>query len=128
MSTKNIVSGKKMRGTLKLPGDKSISHRALLLSAIAEGTARITGLSTARDVMSTRSCLEQLGVNIKDDGDAVIVQGVGEKGLSEPSDTLDAGNSGTTIRLLTGVLASQPFNSRITGDESLQKRPMRRII
>ncbi len=128
MSTKTVVPGKQMRGTLKLPGDKSISHRALLLSAIADGAARITGLSTARDVMSTRRCLEQLGVTIKDDGDAVIVKGVGEKGLSEPSDTLDAGNSGTTIRLLTGVLAAQPFNSRITGDESLQKRPMRRII
>jgi len=117
-----------LHGKVNLPGDKSISHRALLLSAIADGESRITGLSIADDVQSTISCLKKLGVKINKAKDGVIVHGVGMHGLQPPSKKLDAGNSGTTIRLLSGILAGQDFSTTIDGDESLRKRPMRRII
>lgn len=117
-----------LHGTVELPGDKSISHRALILGSIADDTCRVTGLSTAADVQSTAACMRALGVKINKAKDGVIVHGVGMNGLQEPKKKLDAGNSGTTIRLLSGVLAAQHFTSKMTGDESLQKRPMRRII
>jgi 3-phosphoshikimate 1-carboxyvinyltransferase len=112
-----------------VPGDKSISHRALLLNALAEGTARVRGLGLGADVRSTERCLRALGVAIEPDGaDGRIVHGAGLGGLREPDDVLDAGNSGTTMRFLCGVLAGQPFLSVLTGDASLRRRPMGRVL
>lgn len=119
---------KRWHGTYTVPGDKSISHRALMLGALAEGVTRITHLSLGKDVQSTSFCLLQLGVQIEQDGETVLVHGRGPKGLLTPKAILDAGNSGTTIRLLSGILAGHPFISTITGDDSLRKRPMKRII
>lgn len=117
-----------LKGTITVPGDKSISHRSLILSSIATGTTTIRGLSSAKDVLSTWECMKALGVSIKKSKDEVVVKGKGKLGLKAPKKTLDAGNSGTTIRLVSGILAAQPFASTITGDESLRSRPMRRII
>ena len=119
----------KFGGELTVPGDKSISHRSLILNAMAHGKARVTGLSDGEDVMSTMACLRGMGVEIAD-GDSpgeYTVQGCGPV-LEEPSDILNAGNSGTSMRLLSGLLAAQPFLSVITGDASLRSRPMRRIV
>ena len=120
----------RLRGEMVPPGDKSISHRALILNAIARGEALVSGLSLGEDVLSTLRCLRQLGVAIDqlDSTGTAIVHGRGERGLEEPGDILDAGNSGTTMRLLSGVLAGQPFLSIVTGDSSLRTRPMDRII
>jgi len=116
-------------GQINVPGDKSISHRALMLAGIAQGTCTIRGLATGKDVASTASCLKGLGVEItKSAPDTMCVRGAGEQGLTRPAAVLDAGNSGTTIRLLSGILAGQPFNSTITGDRYLCRRPMGRII
>lgn len=115
-------------GTAAVPGDKSISHRALILGAIAEGPSRITNLSTGEDVRSTRRCLEGLGVEFRMEGDTMVVSGAGIRGLHAPDEALDAGNSGTTVRLLSGILAGSSFDTILTGDESLRHRPMQRII
>ncbi|RMG32824.1 MAG: 3-phosphoshikimate 1-carboxyvinyltransferase, partial [Methanobacteriota archaeon] len=125
---KMILPVNRLIGEVTLPGDKSISHRALMLAALAEGESVISNLSSSRDVYHTRMCLEELGVVIKDEGDHVRVFGAGLHGLKPPSRVLDAGNSGTTMRLLAGILAGQSFNSVLDGDESLRKRPMGRII
>ena len=111
-----------------VPGDKSISHRAVMLGSIAKGTTEISDFLTGEDCMSTIRCFRQLGVSIDVDGQAVRVHGNGLHGLRPSADVLDVGNSGTTIRLLSGLLAGQPFNSRLTGDASIQKRPMERVI
>ena len=117
-----------LSGSITPPGDKSVSHRALILNAISTGAARITGLSEGADVVSTRRCLEALGVPIQvGDNGTATVSGCGGR-LAEPADTLDAGNSGTSIRLLAGLLASQPFLSVLVGDSSLRSRPMGRIV
>ncbi len=128
MNERLIKPAAKLNGTLLMPGDKSISHRALILSSIANGDCKITGLSDAVDIQNTANCLKSLGISIEEKDNSVIVHGKGMLGMSEPSVVLDAGNSGTTIRLLSGILAALPFTTEITGDESLQKRPMRRII
>lgn len=117
-----------IRGSFVVPGDKSISHRALLFSSLAKGKSAIRGLSTGGDVKSTANCLRQLGVKIEDVDGVVVVCGEGKSAYSRPESILDAGNSGTTMRLLTGILAGQKFESTITGDETLRKRPMQRII
>ncbi len=117
-----------IRGRIPLPGDKSISHRALMLGAIAEGETRIRGLAPGEDVRSTLNCLRQLGVSIQEQNGEIILHGRGLAGLQKPAGILDAGNSGTTMRLLAGILAAQPFTTAITGDASLCRRPMRRII
>ncbi len=116
-------------GTLSVPGDKSISHRALILNSIARGNAHITGLSGGGDVSSTMRCLAALGADIqrgRQDG-SVIVHGTNNR-LQEPGDVLDSGNSGTSMRLMCGLLAAQPFTSVLTGDESLRSRPMSRVV
>jgi 3-phosphoshikimate 1-carboxyvinyltransferase len=118
----------RLRGCIRLPGDKSISHRYAMLAAIAEGTSRVRNYSTGADCASTLGALESLGVRIERDGTSVTVAGRGLDGLREPAATLDAGNSGSTIRMLSGILAAQPFPSRIAGDESLSRRPMERIM
>ena len=115
-------------GTLQVPGDKSISHRAAILGALSYGKTEITGFSPGLDCASTLSCLECLGVRIERPAPGhVVIHGNGHGSLSEPQDILDAGNSGTTMRLLAGILASFGFYSVITGDQSLRKRPMDRI-
>ena len=118
-----------LSGTLSVPGDKSISHRALILNSIAQGDAQVTGLSSGADVVSTRRCLSALGVEIETapGAEGVTVHGT-DQGLREAADILDAGNSGTSMRLLCGLLAAQPFTSVLTGDESLRSRPMGRVV
>ena len=113
-----------LEGEVRLPGDKSISHRALMLGAIAGGTSHVRGLSTGADVASTAGCVRALGVEI-DDGH---VKGVGISGLKAAAGPLDCGNSGTTMRLLAGLLAAQAFESELGGDESLSRRPMDRVV
>lgn len=114
-------------GCFTVPGDKSISHRYALLAALATGTSRIQGLAPGQDVRSTLICLETLGVGISFETDAVEIAGAGLRGLRAPGAVLDAGNSGTTMRLLAGVLAPHGFRSTMTGDASLSKRPMERV-
>ncbi len=118
---------KAIRGEARVPGDKSISHRALILGALAHGETEIRGLSPARDVRSTEGCLRALGVEIRKEGGVVHVIGRGPEGLAPPKVLLDCGNSGTTMRLLCGILAGRPFESVLVGDESLSRRPMRRV-
>lgn len=118
----------RISGTVEMPGDKSISHRALMIAAIAEGESHIEKLSDGADVASTITCLEKLGVKILREDNIATVHGVGMTGLKPPARMLDVGNSGTTIRLLSGILAGQPFRSQITGDESIRARPMARIV
>ena len=117
-----------LQGTIQVPGDKSISHRAAILSAMAEGETRIENFSTAQDCHTTLKCLADLGVPISSKGTEVVVSGVGKTGFRAPRGPLDCGNSGTTARLLAGVLAGQSFDSVLTGDASLAARPMGRII
>ncbi len=120
-------------GNLAVPGDKSISHRALILNAVAQGDALVTGLSAGDDVLTTMRCLQALGADIELGRDLGREPGVArvrgaDQGLQEPADILDAGNSGTSMRLLSGLLAAQPFTSVLTGDSSLRSRPMGRVV
>src|SRR5207247_5235167 len=115
---------RQLEGAIKVPGDKSISHRALILGSIASGESRVRGLSPGADVQSTASCLRAMGVEI----DGSIVRGRGMDGLRASSRPLDCGNSGTTMRLLAGLLAAQRFSSELIGDESLSRRPMDRVV
>jgi len=119
-----VASGRPLRGVLRVPGDKSISHRAAILGAIAHGTTRIWGFLRAEDCLSTLRCLGVLGVAMDDRGGALEIPG---GALREPEEILDVGNSGTTLRLLAGVLAGQRFHSVLTGDASIRRRPMDRI-
>jgi 3-phosphoshikimate 1-carboxyvinyltransferase len=127
MAKKTISPGGNVTGVVELPGDKSISHRYAILAALAEGTSEIRNYSSSADCRSTIECMRQLGVEIDITKEFVRVVGKGLDGLKAPRRALDAGNSGSTIRMLSGVLAGQNFNSNITGDKSLQRRPMRRI-
>ena len=115
-------------GGITLPGDKSISHRYAMISAIAEGETRIHNYSTGADCHSTLGCVRALGIDVEVSGTGVVVRGKGLDGLRAPAADLDAGNSGSTIRMLSGILAAQPFRSRLFGDESLSRRPMQRIM
>ena len=119
-----VRKAQRLEGGISLPGDKSISHRALILGALADGWSRIHGLSTGADVQSTANCLRALGADIEDSA----VRGFGLDGVRKPDGPLDCGNSGTTMRLLAGVLAAQSFVSELTGDESLARRPMDRVV
>lgn len=123
-----ISPAKFLSGSPSIPGDKSISHRAAMLLAIAEGSAKIKNFSTSADCASTLSCLADLGVKIERTGNIVSIAGSGKKGLQPSTRPLDCGNSGTSARLLAGILAGQNFESVLTGDDSLSKRPMQRII
>ncbi len=127
-----ISPARAIRGSVSLPGDKSISHRYAMLTSIAEGQSKVYNYSTGADCQSTLACMESLGVHhefAEEEGRRVlIVNGKGMHGLAAPSGQLDAGNSGSTIRMLSGILAAQPFTTEIAGDDSLAKRPMRRII
>ncbi|EED35239.1 3-phosphoshikimate 1-carboxyvinyltransferase [Luminiphilus syltensis NOR5-1B] len=124
-----IEPGGTMSGTLRVPGDKSMSHRAIMLGALATGTTRATGFLSGDDALATVAAFRDLGVSITGPDDGVVsIEGVGLHGLSAPANNLDMGNSGTSIRLLSGILAGQPFSSVLSGDVSLQQRPMGRII
>ena len=124
MTDRTLRRTRRLTGLPLLPGDKSISHRALLIGALAHGTTRVTGLLDSGDVRSTARCLAQLGVTIETEGAVTSVTG---GRLAAPARALDCGNSGTTLRSLVGVLASQPFASTLTGDDSLVRRPMKRV-
>ena len=115
-------------GAITLPGDKSISHRYAMISAIAGGESRIYNYSTGADCHSTLGCVRALGIEVEVAGTEVLIKGKGLDGLRAPAGDLDAGNSGSTIRMLSGILAAQPFLTRIFGDESLSRRPMQRIM
>lgn len=118
-----------LKGESTLPGDKSISHRAIMLAALAKGRTLISGISKGEDVLKTASAFQSMGIEIQGLGsENITIQGKGLRGLSQPRDIIDCGNSGTTMRLLSGILAAQNFSSIITGDESLKKRPMDRVV
>jgi 3-phosphoshikimate 1-carboxyvinyltransferase len=117
-----------LKGTIKLPGDKSISHRSAIISSLANGETKIENFASSADCASTLACLQNLGVEIKRNGSTVIIKGVGKQGFREPKSELDCGNSGTTVRMLAGIVAAQSFSSTLIGDESLSKRPMKRVI
>lgn len=127
-TTFEVQPGGALNGTVKVPGDKSISHRALLLASIARGTSRISGILPGEDCLATLEACRSLGVEIDWTAvDSLQVRGVGMRGLQQPDAALDFGNSGTALRLATGLLAGQGFSTLLVGDESLSKRPMRRV-
>ncbi len=117
-----------LRGELSVPGDKSISHRSIMFGALAQGRTEVSNFLTGADCLSTIACFRKMGIEIKQNGSDVTVSGKGLHGLSSPSGILDAGNSGTTVRLMSGILAGQRFDSCITGDESICRRPMKRVM
>ncbi len=123
-----ISPAQALRGAVRLPGDKSISHRYAILGALADGTTRIRNFATGADCASTLGVLRALGLTVRREGNDVEIEGRGLEGLRAPQQELDAGNSGSTMRMLAGVLAAQPFRSCIRGDASLSRRPMNRII
>jgi 3-phosphoshikimate 1-carboxyvinyltransferase len=129
LSAVTIAPARRLAGRLHVPGDKSISHRYALLAALADGRSHLANYSLGADCRSTLACLRQLGVAIEQRPDGgVILLGRGLQGLCSPSGPLDAGNSGTTMRLLAGILAGQGFSSTMIGDASLSRRPMRRVM
>src|SRR3954468_12050881 len=123
-----IAPATAIRGSITLPGDKSISHRYAMIASVAEGVSRIHNYSTGADCHSTLGCMRALGIEIEGSGTEFTVHGRGLDGLRAPSSDLDAGNSGSTIRMLSGILAAQPFRTRIFGDASLSRRPMQRVM
>lgn len=124
----NISASKPLRGTLTVSGDKSISHRAVMFGSLATGTTEIEGFLAGEDCLSTIRCFRSMGVQIEQNGSSVKVFGRGLRELTAPDGILDCGNSGTTTRLLSGVLAAQHFDSVLSGDASIQRRPMKRVI
>lgn len=119
---------KHLKGEITVPGDKSISHRSIMLGSIASGITEVHGFLNGADCISSMNCFRQMGVDIDYDGSIVTIHGNGLHGLKAPADTLDVGNSGTTTRLMSGILAAQNFSSRVIGDDSICRRPMKRII
>ena len=118
----------KLEGSFSIPSDKSISHRSVMFGSLAKGTTHISNFLMGDDCLSTISCFRKLGVPITIEGDTVIVEGKGLHGLTAPDSILDCGNSGTTVRLISGILSGQNFSTTLTGDASIQKRPMKRVI
>ncbi|HXE95826.1 MAG TPA: 3-phosphoshikimate 1-carboxyvinyltransferase [Dongiaceae bacterium] len=128
MNSITIQPAASVRGEIAVPGDKSISHRSIMLGAIANGVTTVRGFLRGEDNMSTMHAFRAMGVEITDDGETIHITGRGLHGLKEPGDVLDCGNSGTTIRLITGLLSGQSFFSVVTGDQYLRKRPMKRVV
>ncbi|MGE7121452.1 3-phosphoshikimate 1-carboxyvinyltransferase [Peribacillus sp. NPDC046944] len=129
MKTKRLPTNiQSLRGTIAVPGDKSISHRSIMFGALAEGVTEVTNFLPGADCLSTISCFKQLGVSIEQEGQLVRIEGKGFNGLTEPREVLDVGNSGTTIRLMLGILAGQDFSAVLAGDSSIAKRPMIRVV
>lgn len=127
--TRTIAPVASVKGEMVVPGDKSISHRAIMFASLAKGESRVRGLLRGEDCMSTLKAFQAMGVKVEERGDdELIIHGRGVDGLLEPDDVIDCGNSGTTIRLMSGILAAQPFYSVLTGDQYLRKRPMGRVI
>ncbi len=124
---REIFPKNSLKGTFSVPGDKSISHRSIMLGSIASGKTDIYGFLMGADCLSTIDCFRKMGIDIDVSDEKVTVYGKGMNGLKAPTDTLDVGNSGTTMRLMTGILSAQKFNSKVTGDSSIQKRPMNRV-
>lgn len=124
----NFHKVKTLKGEITVPGDKSISHRAVMFGSIAKGLTEITNFLQGADCLSTISCFGKLGIDIENGPDRILVHGKGLHGLTAPDCVLDAGNSGTTTRLISGILAPQSFTTTLTGDASIQKRPMKRIM
>lgn len=118
----------KLEGSFSIPSDKSISHRSVMFGSLAKGTTHISNFLMGDDCLSTINCFRKLGVNITIEDDTVIVEGKGLHGLTAPDSILDCGNSGTTVRLISGILSGQDFSTTLTGDASIQKRPMKRVI
>jgi len=128
MTNFNASSCHSLYGSIKVPGDKSISHRSIMLGSIANGVTNVSGFLEGEDSLATLEAFRQMGVQIDRTGSNVTIYGVGKNGLESPSKPLDLGNSGTSIRLMSGLLSAQGFNSQLCGDESLSKRPMDRVI
>lgn len=128
MQTYTIQPAKSVRGAITVPGDKSISHRSIMLGSIANGTTTVRGFLRGEDNIATLNAFRAMGIEVADDGETLKIMGRGLHGLNEPSDVLDCGNSGTSIRLLTGLLSGQRFFSVLTGDQYLRKRPMKRVV
>ena len=119
---------KALKGEITVPGDKSISHRAVMFGALSLGTTEVRNFLQGADCLSTISCFKKLGVDIENTPDCIRIHGKGLHGLTAPTDTLDTGNSGTTTRMISGILSGQSFGSILDGGESIQKRPMMRMI
>lgn len=124
----DIAPGGRLAGAVRVPGDKSVSHRAIMFSAIAEGRSRITGFLESADCLATLGAFEAMGVGYRREGGALVVNGRGRDGLTAPQSPLDLGNSGTSMRLLSGLMAGQSFDTTLSGDASLSRRPMARVI
>lgn len=126
---RTVRPARRLRGEIHIPGDKSISHRAIMFASLAEGKSRVLGLLRGEDCLATLKAFQQLGISVEEKSkDELIVNGRGIRGLCEPDDVINCGNSGTTMRLMSGILAAQPFFSVLTGDQYLRKRPMKRIV
>ena len=123
-----IKSGQSLKGEITVPGDKSISHRSLILSSLSDGTSKISGLLEGEDCLATREVFRNMGIHIVKEGDIYSIEGRGLRGLVDPEKPLDFGNSGTSVRLCSGILSAQKFKSTLTGDSSLSSRPMQRIV
>ena len=128
MTSFKAYSCHSLNGSIKVPGDKSISHRSIMLGSIANGVTNVSGFLEGEDSLATLKAFQQMGVQIERTGSNIAIRGVGKHGLKSPSEPLDLGNSGTSIRLMLGLLSAQSFNSQLCGDESLSKRPMARVI
>jgi len=128
MAKRSVSPGGRIEGEVELPGDKSISHRYGIIGALAEGTSEISNYASAADCQSTLECVRRLGIEVEKKGSVVTIAGKGLDGLRQPRKPLNAENSGSTMRMMAGVLAGQPFTSTITGDDSLRRRPMRRVM
>jgi 3-phosphoshikimate 1-carboxyvinyltransferase len=126
--TATVTPARRLHGRVRVPGDKSISHRYALLAALSSGQTELRNYAPGADCRSTLACLSGLGVEVAISPDVVTLMGRGQRGLRSPARSLDAGNSGTTMRMLTGILAGQPFDAQLVGDASLSRRPMRRVI
>ena len=118
----------RIRGEVSIPGDKSISHRAVMFGALSQGITEVTGFLQGADCLSTISCFNRLGIEIENTPSKILIHGKGLHGLTAPTEVLDVGNSGTTTRLISGILAAQPFETTLDGDASIRKRPMKRIM
>lgn len=124
-----VQPGGSLKGKIRVPGDKSISHRSIMLGSLAEGTTTVTGFLEGEDSLATLRAFQAMGVEVEGPVEGkVTIKGVGLKGLKQPSYPLNMGNSGTSMRLLSGIVAGQNFSSELTGDASLSKRPMNRVI
>jgi 3-phosphoshikimate 1-carboxyvinyltransferase len=128
LQIQTIKPAKAVRGEITVPGDKSISHRSIMFGSIAQGVTTVRGFLRGEDNMSTLNAFRAMGIAVEDDGETLKIQGKGLHGLAEPADVLDCGNSGTSMRLMTGLLAGQQFFSVLTGDQYLRKRPMKRVL